>query len=51
VNGLFRLIEKNEKPGDLQEISAIPGTVSDFFHSKLGILARETLTSKRGDKS
>ena len=48
------LLKRMKKPGvDLQEISPqYQETVSkDFFHSKLGILVRDTLTSKRGEKS
>jgi len=48
------LLKKLEKPrGDLQEISAQyqQAASQDFFHSKLGLLMREKLTSKRGGKS
>ena len=48
------LLKKLEKPrADLQEISAQyqQATAQDFFHSKLGLLVREKLTSRRGDKS
>jgi len=48
------LLKKLEKPrADLQEISAQyqQAASQDFFHSKLGLLVREKLTSKRGGKS
>ena len=48
------LLKKLEKPrADLQEISRqYQLTASqDFFHSKLGLLVREKLTLKRGEKS
>jgi uncharacterized protein Usg len=48
------LVKKLEKPrADLQEISRQYQQTSaqDFFHSKLGYLVREKLTSKRGEKS
>lgn len=48
------LLKKMKKPrADLQEISKqYQQTVSqDFFRSKLGLLVREKLTSKRGEKS
>ena len=48
------LLKKLEKPrADLQEISRqYQLTASqDFFHSKLGLLVREKLTSRRGEKS
>ena len=48
------LLKKLEKPkADLQEISAQyqQAAAQDFFHSKLGLLVREKLTSRRGDKS
>lgn len=48
------LLKKLEKPrADLQEISAQyqQAASQDFFHSKLGLLVREKLTSRRGDKS
>jgi len=48
------LLKRLEKRGaDLQEISGQyqETTSKDFFHSKLGILVREKLTSKRGEKS
>ena len=48
-----QLLKKLEKPrADLQEISQqYQQTASqDFFHSKLGLLVREKLTSKRGEK-
>ena len=47
------LLKKIDKPrADLQEISQQyqQAASQDFFHSKLGILAREKLTSKRGEK-
>ena len=47
------LLKKLEKPrADLQEISAQyqKAASQDFFHSKLGLLVREKLTSKRGEK-
>jgi hypothetical protein len=47
------LLKKLEKPrADLQEISRQyqQTAAQDFFHSKLGYLVRETLTSKRGEK-
>ena len=47
------LLKRIEKPkADLQEISQqYQQTASqDFFHSKLGLLVREKLTSKRGEK-
>jgi DNA-binding transcriptional regulator PaaX len=47
------LLKKIDRPrADLQEISQqYQQTASkDFFHSQLGILVREKLTSKRGDK-
>jgi hypothetical protein len=42
---------KTPKP-DLQEISRQyqQAAAQDFFHSKLGLLVREKLTSKRGEK-
>jgi hypothetical protein len=49
-----KLLKKLDKPGaNLQEISQQYQQVSaqDFFHSKLGKLVREKLTSKRGEKS
>ena len=48
---LLRRLEKS-KP-DLQEISRqYQQTLSqDFFHSELGLLVREKLTSKRGERS
>src|SRR5688572_25647680 len=48
------LLKRIEKPkADLQEISKQYQQASsrDFFHSKLGLLVREKLTSKRGEKS
>jgi DNA-binding transcriptional regulator PaaX len=48
------LLKKLKNPGvDLQEISQqYQEAISrDFFHSKLGILVREQLTAKRGEKS
>jgi hypothetical protein len=48
------LLKKLEKPrADLQEISRQyqQAAAQDFFHSKLGALVREKLTSKRGEKS
>ena len=48
------LLNRMKKPGvDLQEISQqYQETVSkDFFHSRLGLLVRAKLTSKRGEKS
>lgn len=48
------LLKKMKSPGiDLQEISQqYQETIAkDFFHSKLGFLVREKLTSKRGEKS
>ena len=48
------LLKKLEKPrADLQEISRqYQLTASqDFFHSKLGLLVREKLTLRRGEKS
>ena len=47
------LLKKLEKPrADLQEISRQyqQTAAQDFFHSKLGYLVRETLTSRRGEK-
>jgi hypothetical protein len=48
------LLKKLEKPrADLQEISQQyqQAAAQDFFHSKLGLMVREKLTSKRGEKS
>ena len=48
------LLKKLEKPrADLQEISRQyqQTAAQDFFHSKLGYLVREKLTSKRGEKA
>lgn len=48
------LLKKLKSPGvDLQEISQQyqEAASKDFFHSKLGILVREKLTLKRGEKS
>lgn len=48
------LLKKLEKPrADLQEISRQYQLVAsqDFFHSKLGLLVREKLTLRRGEKS
>jgi len=47
------LLKRMEKPkADLQEISGQYqlSASQDFFHSKLGLLVREKLTSKRGEK-
>jgi len=47
------LLKKLEKQrGDLQEISQQyqEAAAKDFFHSKLGLLVRERLMSKRGEK-
>jgi len=47
------LLKKIDKPrADLQEISVQyqQAASQDFFHSQLGILVREKLTSKRGEK-
>ena len=48
---LLKRLEKS-KP-DLQEISQEyqRALSQDFFHSKLGLLVREKLTSKRGERS
>jgi len=48
---LLKRIEKSR--ADLQEISGQyqQAASQDFFHSKLGLLVREKLTSKRGGKS
>jgi hypothetical protein len=48
------ILKKLENPkSDLREISRHyqQAVARDFFHSKLGILVREKLTSKRGEKS
>lgn len=48
------LLKRLEKPRtDLQEFSQQyqEAAAKDFFHSKLGVLVREKLTSKRGEKS
>ena len=48
------LLKRLEKPrADLQEISRQyqQTAAQDFFHSELGSLVREKLTSKRGEKS
>jgi hypothetical protein len=48
------LLERLKKPkADLAEISRQyqQAVYQDFFHSKLGLLGREKLTSKRGEKS
>jgi hypothetical protein len=48
------LLKKLEKPrADLQEISRQyqQTAAQDFFHSQLGLLVREKLTAKRGEKS
>src|SRR5262245_27546638 len=48
------LLKKLEKPrADLQEIARgyQQAAAQDFFHSKLGTLVREKLTSRRGEKS
>ena len=50
----FKLLKKLDKPrANLQEISQQyqQAVAQDFFHSKLGQLVREKLTSKRGEKS
>ena len=47
------LLKRLEKPrADLQEIAKQyqQAASQDFFHSKLGLLVREKLTSKRGEK-
>ena len=47
------LLKRIEKPrSDLQEISKLyqQAASQDFFKSKLGVLVREKLTSKRGGK-
>jgi hypothetical protein len=47
------LLKRLEKPrADLQEIAKQyqRAASQDFFHSKLGLRVRETLTSKRGEK-
>jgi hypothetical protein len=47
------LLKRIEKPrADLQEIAKQyqQAASQDFFHSKLGLLVREKLTSKRGEK-
>lgn len=47
------LLKRMEKPrADLQEISKLyqQAASQDFFKSKLGLLVREKLTSKRGEK-
>jgi len=49
-----RLLKRLEKTKpDLQEISREyqQALSQDFFHSKLGLLVREKLTAKRGEKS
>jgi hypothetical protein len=55
VNAVYSdLLKKLEKPrADLQEISRQyqQTAAQDFFHSKLGLMVREKLTSKRGEKS
>jgi hypothetical protein len=50
-SNLLKRLEKS-KP-DLQEISREYQQVlaQDFFHSKLGVLVREKLTAKRGERS
>ena len=48
------LLKRLEKPrADLQEISQQyqEAAAKDFFRTKLGVLVREKLTSKRGEKS
>jgi intein-encoded DNA endonuclease-like protein len=48
------LLKRLEKPrADLQEISQQyqEAASKDFFHSRLGMLVREKLTVKRGEKS
>ena len=47
---LLKRIEKSR--ADLQEISGQyqQAASQDFFHSKLGLLVREKLTSRRGEK-
>src|SRR5215210_293559 len=48
------LLKRLEKPrADLQEIAREyqQAASQDFFHSKLGLLVREKLTSKRGERS
>ena len=54
VDAVFSdLLKRLEKPAaDLQEISQQyqEAVSKDFFHSKLGILVRKKLTSKRGEK-
>ena len=55
VNAVYAdLLKKLAKPrADLQEIARQyqQTAAQDFFHSKLGSLAREKLTSRRGEKS
>ena len=48
---LLKRLDKSR--ADLQEISQQyqEAASKDFFHSKLGMLVREKLTSKRGEKS
>ena len=48
---LLKRLEKSRP--DLQEISREyqQALTQDFFHSKLGLLVREKLTSKRGERS
>jgi hypothetical protein len=54
VDGVYAdLLKKLERPrADLQEISRQyqQTAAQDFFHSKLGALVREKLSSKRGEK-
>ena len=54
VNAVYSdLLKKLEKPrADLREIAKQyqQAASQDFFHSKLGYLVREKLTSKRGEK-
>jgi len=48
------LLKRMKKPkADLQELSQQyqEAASKDFFHSRLGMLVREKLTSKRGEKS
>jgi hypothetical protein len=55
VNAVYAdLLKKLAKPrADLQEIARQyqQTAAQDFFHSKLGSLVREKLTSRRGEKS
>ena len=48
------LLKRLEKPkADLQEIAREyqQAAAQDFFHSKLGLLVRDKLTSKRGERT